>query len=192
MKSSIFVPPTVISPENYSNLHSILKELFVVISSSQVWYPEIFKWYSFKFLPGLNNGSRKILFYEINSEIAGIALLKIMEEEKKICTFFVKNQYRNNGIGRSLFGKCLEILDTDKPMITVPGERLSQFSRIFKYYDLKLEQVIEDYYRSKSKEYVFNGNLNLNVTGNYEYDIPHFNQFFIEQNSVVSPTAQNY
>ncbi|MGD0794572.1 MAG: GNAT family N-acetyltransferase [Dehalococcoidales bacterium] len=185
MKSSIFELPTV-SPENYSNLQSFFKELFVVIRSSQVWYPEILNWYSFKFSPGLNNGSRKIVFFAINNEIAGTALLKNIDQEKKICTFFVKNQYRNNGIGKSLFGKCLEILDTDKPVITVPAERLPQFSRIFKYYDFKLEQVVDNYYRSKSQEYVFNGNLELKITSGYENIILECGQFLQEPVSVLS------
>jgi predicted acetyltransferase len=185
MKSSIFKLPTVISPENYSNLQSFIKELFIVIRSSQVWYPGIFSWYSLKFSTGLHDGSRNILFYEINNEIAGTALLKNTVEEKKICTFFVKNQYRNNGLGKNLFDKCLEILDTDKPMITVPAERLSQFSRIFKYYDLKLEQVVENYYRSQSKEYIFNGNIDLKIISRCESSIQNYNQFLQNQYNLL-------
>jgi predicted acetyltransferase len=186
MKTSIFKLTTVTSQDDYSNFQYFLRELFIVLRSSQVWYPEIFRWYSIKFSPGLNDGLRNILFYAIDNEIAGTALIKNTVEEKKICTFIVKNQYRNNGIGKTLFGKCLEILNTDKPMITVPAERLNQFSKIFKYYDLKLEQVVENYYRSQSKEYVFNGNLDLKTLSHCENSIQNYDQFLQKQYNLIS------
>ncbi|MBA7570389.1 MAG: GNAT family N-acetyltransferase [Dehalococcoidia bacterium] len=145
--------------DSRSNSPSIQKELYYLIRISQVWYPEILHWYFQKFVPGLNHDSRHILTFIVDNKVAGIALLKNEAAEKKICTFRVKDQYRNNGIGKTLFRRCLEILETDKPMITVPSERLSYFSNLFKHYDFKLEQVVQDYYRSNSSEYVFNGSL---------------------------------
>jgi hypothetical protein len=151
-------PPKVI-PCNNSQLPSFQGDIFTVLVESQEWYPEIFRWYFQKFVPGLVNGSRFILRYHVGNDTAGIALLKKEVKEKKICTLWVKSQYRNSGIGKTLFGRCFEALDTYKPMITVPAERLCYFSDIFKYYDVKLEQIARDYYRNDSSEYVFNGFL---------------------------------
>lgn len=146
-----------------SQLSSLQDDIFTILIESQEWYPEIFNWYFQKFVPGLFNGPRSILKYHIGNDVAGIALLKKEINEKKICTLQVKDHYRKNGIGKALFGLCLETLDTSKPMITVSAERLSYFSSIFKYYDLKLEQVVQNYYRNNSIEYVFNGFLDSNV-----------------------------
>lgn len=145
--------------EIYPNSPLIQKELRSLIQSSQVWYPRICDWYRQKFVPGLGNGSRKILIYVVDNEVAGIAFLKDEAKEKKICTLRVRDKYQNNGIGKTLLERCVEILGTDKPMITVPEERLYYFCNLFKHYDFKLEQVTHNYYRNNSSEYVFNGSL---------------------------------
>jgi GNAT superfamily N-acetyltransferase len=159
MQALMLERPPKVNPCNNSQSSSFQADIFTVLIESQEWYPEIFQWYFQKFVPGLFAGSRFILKYCAGNDTAGVALLKKENKEKKICTLWVKSQYRNNGIGKALFGRCLEILDTDKPMITVPAERLCYFSNIFKYYNLKLEQVVQNYYRSDSSEYVFNGFL---------------------------------
>lgn len=189
MSYSMFEFSQILRQESHVNVPSIERTILSVIRESQGWYPGIFDWFSQIFIPGLKNGSRDILVYTVNNDSAGVALLKNQIEEKKICTFFVKNQYRNNGIGKSLFGKCLKILGTNKPMITVPGERLYQFSNIFKYYDLKLEQVVENYYRNLSTEYVFNGNLATKTGSNYESSIPRYSQFLQIKNNILSHTV---
>ena len=147
--------------DSSSCLNSIQKELYSLISLSKIWYPDILHWYLYKFVLGLNDGSRNILTYIIDNKVVGIALLQNEAKEKKICSFRVKCDYRNNGIGKTLFQKCLETLDTDKPVFTVPAERICYFSNILKYYNFALEQVVQNYYRDNSKEYVFNGNLDL-------------------------------
>ena len=161
--------------DNNSCLPSIQKELYSLISLSKIWYPDIFHWYLYKFVPGLNDGSRNILIYIVDNKVAGIALIKNGAKEKKICTFRVKYDYRNNGIGKTLFRKCLETLDTDKPVFTVPAERFCYFSNILKYYNFRLEQVVQNYYMENSSEYVFNGNLGLermlnNIDKNIYYE----------------------
>jgi len=154
-------------------LNSIQKELCSLIHISKVWYPDIFYWYFHKFVPGINDGSRNILIYIVDNKLAGIALLKNGAEEKKICTFRVKYDFRNNGIGKKLFEKCLETLDTDKPVFTVPAERFCYFSNILKYYNFSLEQVVRNCYRESSTEYVFNGDLGLERTINIDKNKYH-------------------
>jgi predicted GNAT family N-acyltransferase len=165
---------------------SIKNELYSLLQVSKVWYPEIFRWYFQKFVPGLGNDSRQILIYKADNQVAGIALLKNEATEKKICTFMVKGKYRNNGIGKTLFSRCIEILGTDKPMITVPAERLSYFSNLFKYYEFELSQVLENYYRSNSVEYVFNGYLDIKTIDSYgnkestlNMEAPSFDKFVL-------------
>ena len=172
---------------------SYLYDIYSVLLESQEWYPEIFKWYFKKFVPNMINGKRHIIKYHVGSDMTGIALLKKEDNEKKICTFRVKSKYRRNGIGKRLFGKCVEILNTERPMITVSAERLCYFKNIFKYYDLKLEQVLEGYYRENSSEYVFNGYLdskkipfNKGRSEASEDKYTYFNQFLLENSKTMN------
>lgn len=148
----------LLTPNNYF-LPDNQKEIFTLIRESRIWYPDILDWYYNIFSPEFFEGSRIIVVCQTNNQIAGIALLKNDSNENKICSFRVKNRYRNNGIGKTLFGKCLEALNDDRPMITVPTENLNYFKTILRYYDFRLEQIAKDYYRNSSIEYVFNGYL---------------------------------
>jgi len=144
-------------------LPNIQKEIFILLRQSLEWYPDILNWYFNIFIRGFIGGTRNILICNIDNKVAGIALLKNDFNEKKMCTFRVKYDYRSNGIGKALFQKCLETLNTDKPVFTVPAERSCYFYNILKYYNFRLEQVVQNYYRENSREYVFNGNLGLEI-----------------------------
>jgi len=145
--------------ENSKDVFTVSTEIFNVLKDSKSLYPEFFSWYFGKFVPGLTDGSRNIIVNYIDGDIVAVALVKNDGMEKKICTVKVNEKYRNVGVGIRLFGKCLEFLDTTKPMITVSAERLSSFSAILKYYGFKLEQIQKGYYKKNSDEYVFNGSL---------------------------------
>jgi ribosomal protein S18 acetylase RimI-like enzyme len=189
MKALMLEYPSKSSIDNSYQLYDIYSVLF----ESQEFYPEIFKWYFKMFMPGLVGGRRHIIRYDIGSDVAGIALIKKEENEKKICTLRVRSKYRSNGIGKKLFKKCMEILDTEKPMITASAERLHYFLNIFKYYNLKLEQVIKGYYRENSSEFVFNGYLNLKEKScnngskeSREDKCIHFNEFLSKYCKIIN------
>jgi len=174
-----------ITLENYC-LPNIQKEIFILLRKSLEWYPDILNWYFNIFIPEFIDGTRNILICHIDNKVAGIALLKNDFNEKKICTFRVKYDYRSNGIGKTLFKKCLETLDTDKPVFTVPAERLCYFSNILKYYNFRLEQVLEGYYQQNSCEFVFNGYLdskkisyNTSSKESFEDKYMNFNRFLL-------------
>ena len=63
-------------------------------------YPNYKKWFIEKQLKEVLEGRREILFLEENNEIIALACLK--KEENKICTLYVKEEYRNKGIGTEL------------------------------------------------------------------------------------------
>jgi len=139
-------------------------KIFNMLAESKELYPGFFNWYFRKFVPGLRDGSRKIIVSYVEGEIGGVALIKNDGVEKKICGVRVNGKYRKMGIGVRLFRECLEVLNTTKPMVTVSSERLSSFSKILKYYDFKLEQINKGYYRENSNEYVFNGSLDTTTS----------------------------
>jgi hypothetical protein len=152
------------------------REITKFLSMSVALYPGIEQWYYQKFVPGLSHGNRCILLYCLGDELAGIALLKKEINEKKICSVRVRNKYRNNGIGRVLFDKCIETLATEKPIITVSSEKLHHFASIFKYYNFKVEEVVKDCYRRNSTEYVFNGILESEYCNNISSETCDFQE----------------
>ena len=76
--------------------------------------------------------------------------------EKKLCTLRVMENYQNRGIGIRLFEKSFEVLNTRMPLLSVSGEKLLSFKKIFDYYDFKVTSIKEDYYRKGKKECFYN------------------------------------
>ncbi|MCZ9981685.1 GNAT family N-acetyltransferase [Brachyspira hyodysenteriae] len=91
-----------------------------------------------------------------NNDIAGIIILKKSHSENKISTLRVDKRYRNNGIGRTLIKLGIELLEDDKPLITVNENKIYQFKYLFDYFGFKLKDKI-NCYNKYSKELFFNG-----------------------------------
>lgn len=130
-------------------------------------YPQFENWFYSVVIPevSLKNREREIIIVisEIEGEaqvtLTGIAILKNKEQEKKICTFRVHEDYRDNGIGSELFESCFEFLGTRKPIITISSDRKDMFEYHIKKYDFFETQILKDYYKENSVEYVYNGYL---------------------------------
>lgn len=133
-------------------------------------YPDFRNWFYSKVLNDIleKNNQREIIIAlseldSINIEekyiITGIAILKKTCDEKKICTFRIHEDYRKLGIGKSLFEECFEYLETNKPIITISGDRREMFEPLISQFEFTLEQELKDYYKTGSVEYVYNGTL---------------------------------
>lgn len=130
-------------------------------------YPQFDDWFYNVVIPEveLKNGEREIIIVlselkgSSKAMLTGIAILKKKELEKKICTFRVHENYRNQGIGTELFEKCFEYLDTRKPIITISDNRKEIFKKHIINYKFEETQILKDYYKKGSIEYVYNGFL---------------------------------
>lgn len=132
-------------------------------------YPQFKHWFYNIVIPGieLKNGEREIIIVlsEIENEgitrtiLTGIAILKRTDKEKKICTFRVHEKYRNQGIGTVLFEKCFEYLGTKKPIISISIDRKEMFDSHIESFNFNETQILKDYYKQGSVEYVYNGYL---------------------------------
>ncbi|WP_140456886.1 MULTISPECIES: GNAT family N-acetyltransferase [Priestia] len=122
-------------------------------------YPEFKTWYYDKIIPGIQNGQREIIMTYDDKLISGISILKNTHSEKKICTLRVSSNYRKNGIGKILFEKSLDILNSDSPIITISENKIHQFRSLLNYYGFELSQVIPGCYVDSQDEYVYNGAL---------------------------------
>lgn len=128
--------------------------IYYSINKARLYYPNFDVWYFTNVIPSLKNGSKKMIVSQINKNLRGLAILKY--SEKKICHLSVMDLYKNKGYGIKLFEQSFNELKTDKPFLTVSEEKLPEFEKIFKYFDFKLTNVIEGYYRKNKKEYFYN------------------------------------
>ena len=130
-------------------------ELHKQIESAGIYYPQFDTWYFQKVIPDLLLGRRKIITETREGSVVGTAIIKL-SEELKLSTLKVDEHYENKGIGLKLFEKSFDLLDTEKPFLTVSEERLPLFQKIFKYYGFELTNVYDDIYRNGKKEFFFN------------------------------------
>lgn len=120
-------------------------------------YPKYNRWLNEKFFPNIQNGSRKmVLATDKSGKLAGVALLKDTEEEKKICCLFIREDSQRRGLGKKLMHKSLEILNTDKPLMTVSDKVYPQFNRLLDFHQFKLSYKKQDAYKEGDAEYYFN------------------------------------
>ncbi|ULO07044.1 GNAT family N-acetyltransferase [Paenibacillus sp. 19GGS1-52] len=130
-------------------------------------YPDFENWFYNVVIPEveLKDGKREIIIVlsEIEGHsqalLSGLAILKKTKYEKKICTFRIHEDFRNQGIGSELFEKCFEFLKTRKPIITISHYRKKMFDNHIINYNFIETQVLKDYYKQDSIEYVYNGFL---------------------------------
>lgn len=131
----------------------------ILLNDIQAYYPNFKTWFSDKVIPGLINNSREILTEYRDNRLVGIAIVKKESNEHKICTIKVIDEYKNRGIGIKLFKRSLLALNTNRPLVTVPEERFSEFHKIFTHFGFELTEIKENYYRKGKKEYIYNGSL---------------------------------
>lgn len=136
----------------------LLKTLYNITNEIESDYPLHYSWFFEKFINGLSNGSREIIYCEVDSVPVGVAFLKKTNEEKKICTIFVKEEFRKCGIGTKILEHSFEFLGTKKPLISMPIHKEKCFQKVIDKYEWNKKQIIDACY-SDNKEIVFNGIL---------------------------------
>lgn len=135
-----------------AKLEIFLKDLIFEYPLHDIWYRKMINsMYLYQ--------EREILLAVEKDIIIGTAILKNTASEKKICTLRVDKNYQKRGIGRALIIQSFEILQTERPIITVSSNKYQEFSKIFDYFGFDLEAVYEEKYRYSVDEFVYNGIL---------------------------------
>lgn len=131
----------------------------VLILSLQVKndYPEYKEWYQTVQVPGIYDGTRNIIIAHMGDKIVGFVSLKKISTEKKICTFYVEKNFRRNKIGALLSQKAVDYLEEERPLITIPMDKLGEFTRIAEKYNWQVTEVKENLYRTTTPEVIVNG-----------------------------------
>ncbi|WP_147296794.1 GNAT family N-acetyltransferase [Paracoccus thiocyanatus] len=147
--------------------HPLVAPRAVSVASWSVWselrhlegvYPGFYSWYWGKVVPGLSDGSRKILTSTAGGALSGIVIAK-SQNEKKICTVWVPREFRGRSIARDLMQDALDWLGTKKPLFTVPGARMHEFAGLVRDLGFEYRSTESDYYGIGRIEHVFNGVL---------------------------------
>lgn len=116
-------------------------------------YPNYKNWFIHKQIKELLEGKRDILFVEKDNKIIALACLK--KNENKICTLYVKEEYRKQKIGTKLLEESMKYLKTTKPFITISENKLSMFKSFINKYKWEIIEVNNNVYNHK--EYCLNG-----------------------------------
>lgn len=131
-------------------------------------------WLQNKFFPGLKEGKRGYSFaidqYSkqcITTKrgiipvytLVGCALLKDEPDEKKLCCLFVDPNYRGQKIASKLVEDSFELLNTNKPVMTVSQQNLGMLQKLINRYGFELTSVKESVYKPGVKEYYYNEGL---------------------------------
>lgn len=142
-----------LSKLNDYNISKSILELYHLTSFNIKQYPGYLNWYYTKNIPRILNGNGESFFDVEAFQLKGLIFLKNDFFEKKICTLYIDEEYRKNGLGQKLLENAFKYLDTDKPKITIPEHKIKDFSKIIEYYNWKETNIIYDYYK---KEIEFN------------------------------------
>ena len=127
------------------------------IATLDQFYPDVSYWYVNQVVPGLMLGKDKLIIAREGEHIAGVALGKLSEDETKLRCVRVHPDYQNKGLGISLIDTMLDLLEDDRPKVTVSEELIHHYSRIFvNRYNFRLAHVSKGQYRPAKLEYLFN------------------------------------
>ena len=138
----------------------LIRQISCALSLLRNEYPGFHRWFNTTVKAGLPSGRRQIwIAISPKGEMAGVLILKKQPEEKKICTLYVCEQFRNQGIGTLLMNTALQNIGTDTPLATVSSNHIKEYSRLLKKFQFQPNRIYKDYYRSGVSEISFNGEL---------------------------------
>ena len=127
--------------EEYQDISNKIYKNLKHVKSQYVGFDS---WFS-KVLKEVDGKVREIIFVEEDNNILGFIILKNTLEEKKICGIFVKEEYRNKGIGSILIEKGIKFLKEEKPIITISLEKVDMFKSFIKKYNWVQTSVFNGY-----------------------------------------------
>lgn len=119
-------------------------------------YPGIGGWFFSRVVPGLGNGTRRLVRVERHGQLVALGIGKLELGERKICTVRVAPEYAGRGLGIRVFDSLMEWMGTARPHATVSEDRMHEFESIFLYYGFRLTSTARGKYRPGKVEYLFN------------------------------------
>ena len=140
-------------------IKKILDDVLILSLQVKNDYPDYKHWFINTQVPGLYDNTRNIIIAHIQNKIVGFVSLKKTPQEKKICTFYVEKSFRKNKIGTILVEKAIEYLEEERPLITIPMDKLNDFIRIGNRFNWQITEIKENLYRLNNPEVIVNGTI---------------------------------
>lgn len=126
------------------------------ITGLDPFYPNISDWYHYQVVGRLDDNESVLIHAYDGGRLVGVSIAKRGSQTKLRCVRVTKD-LEGIGLGIRLINHTLELLEQERPLITVSEELFHQYSRAFHhYYNFKLEQVAKGLYRKGKLEYVYN------------------------------------
>jgi GNAT superfamily N-acetyltransferase len=157
---------------DFREAHSYIElyQAFNIINKLDETYPDFNHWYWNKVVPGVVLGTDKVILGTNKNEIVGISIIKDTITEKKLRALRIDDKYQKKGFGTGLIDKSLELLNEDKPLVSVSEDLLHLYSRIFiNRYDFDMTYVHKGLYQKGKLEYQFNGVKNSLLTSSLPF-----------------------
>ena len=139
------------------------EKVFARLKHLESIYPDFRTWFFGKVLTEAPHRRRMFLHWH-NQNLVGVAIAKRSITERKLCTLWVDDAFRASGVAGALSNQAFEWLGTERPLFTVPEEKIGEFHGLLNRWDFSQVQSIANIYRSGKREYVFNGRLTLTKT----------------------------
>lgn len=149
-----------ISETNQDSFMKIAAEIYELTIHLNDTYPGYKEWFYNKQIKGCLTPYRNIFFIKNEEDkIIALSCLKKDDEEKKICTLFVLDEYRKQGLGSLLLEESIKFLETTKPLVTFAEDKLFMFEKIVTKYNWELTEIVDGIYNDEIREFCFNGQL---------------------------------
>jgi hypothetical protein len=123
------------------------------------FYPGFRSWYYDKVVTGIELGDRAVFIVGSENAVLGAAIAKRSADERKLCTLWVENNARGDGIAGALVDTAFDWLGTSSPLFTIPEERMTEFRGLLNRWRCSITQREMGIYRPDKIEFVFNGQL---------------------------------
>ncbi len=145
----------IINRINKQSVLSFYKKIPLLLRETAEYYPNFAWWLSHKVVPQFFNNKRHIFVAYDKKEPVGFSICKTTSTESKLCTLWVKKDYRHNKIGNYLLHHSLYIMkrySSLTPILTVPEFQVQTFMPFINSGLMQNRQNLVNYL-SKSKAY---------------------------------------
>ena len=142
-----------ISALSEKEFNIVFNEIYEISKFMSNQYPNFEYWFKEKVKKTIKEKEGDIIFYRKDEEIQGFVIVKNTKIEKKICTIYVKKEFRELNIGSKLIEEAIVYLGTLKPLITIPEKNIDQFKYFIKRYNWVQTSIS---YKYNTPEIIFN------------------------------------
>ncbi|WP_327210658.1 hypothetical protein [Rhizobium leguminosarum] len=116
-------------------------------------YPGFRSWWETKVVPGVDDGTRRIVADIRDGRIVAAGVFKRSSEERKICTLWAPG-----GAGVSeICRRGMRWLGTDRPSFSISQEMLPRYRRLLAEIDAGRFLPVKGVYRPDAVEFIFDG-----------------------------------